>query len=99
MSILEKMLHKWINSNLRRGKQLGTFFPSISICFVFENLPNHRKKMDQKISQTYIDMILEVRLESMQYNVEKGIFSRLMTKRTVSLDLFRKDRVLITLKE
>ena len=55
--------------------------------------------MDQKISQTYIDMILEVRLESMQYNVEKGIFSRLMTKRTVSLDLFRKDRVLITLKE
>ena len=98
MSILENMLHKWIDSNLRRGKQLGTFFPSISICFVFENLPNHRKKMDQKISQTYIDMILEARLESMQCNVEKGIFSRLMTKRTVSLDLFRKYRVL-TLNE
>ena len=73
---------------------MGTFFPSISKCFVFENLPNHRKKMDQKISQTYIDMILESRLESMHCNVEKGIFSRLMTKRTVSLDLFRKYRVL-----
>lgn len=93
MSILEKMLHKWIDSNLGRGKQLETFFHRFQ-CFVFENLPNHRKKMNQKISQTYADMILEARLESMQYNVEKGIFSRLMTKRTVSLDLFRKYRVL-----
>ena len=50
--------------------------------------------MNQKISQTYADMILEARLESMQFNVEKGIFSRLMTKRTVTLNLFRKHRVL-----
>ena len=74
MSILEKMLHKWINSNLRRGKQLGTFFPSISICFVFENLPNHRKKMDQKISQTYIDMILEASLSQCNITLKKEYF-------------------------